>query len=268
MIPLAAFSAVPSASLLAELAPFAALGLLGSLHCAGMCGAFAVAVTTSGSGASRAALRRQSGYVLGKAVTYATLGLALSSGIGTLAHTRAAVAAAWVAGAVLVGLGLAWLGLIPRGRLPIATRLANWTPVRRALDAVRALHRELVRLPGFAGAFGAGAVNGLVPCGLSWGAIALAATATPAAAVLGPFLFGLATAPSLALVGVGAWLLRRPSLRRVAPVVLGLALVAGGLLTALRGTAGGHGGPTCCEHAPATASTFMTPSEVSTPQSP
>jgi hypothetical protein len=233
-------------ALLVDVAPFAALGLLGSLHCAGMCGGFAVAVTAAGRRAPRAVARRQAGYVLGKATTYATLGLALSTGVGGLAHTPAASWAAWAAGGVLVLLGLGWIGLLPRRGPP---RLARIPGAARALAAARTAHRELVRLPGFAGAFGAGAVNGLVPCGLSWAAIALAATAPPAAALLGPFLFGLATAPALAVVGAGAWLLRRAPLRRAAPVLIGLALVAGGLATALRGAPGGHGGPRCCDAA-------------------
>ena len=181
-------------ALLRELLPFAALGVLGALHCAGMCGAFAIAVTTSGSGAARATLRRQTGYVVGKALTYGVLGLALSAGVGGLVSPRLADATAWLAGGVLVVLGLGWLGWLPRLRAP---RLLRGPRTARALERLRTVQRELLRLPGFAGAFGAGAVNGLVPCGLSWAAIAMAATTTPAAALLGPFVFGLATAPAL-----------------------------------------------------------------------
>jgi hypothetical protein len=254
-------------SLVAELLPFAALGLFGSLHCAGMCGGFAVAVTTAGSRASRAAARRQAGYVLGKASTYATLGLALSSGVGSLAHSRAANVAAWAAGGVLVALGLGWLGLIPRGRMPRLPLLPEHV-LARARGGLRAVHAELVRLPGFTGAFGAGAVNGLVPCGLSWAAIALAATASPAAALLGPFLFGLATAPALAVVGAGAWLLRRAHLRRAAPILIGLALVASGLLTGLRGAHGLRAAPSCCEREPASLPVSSALAEASGPSSP
>ena len=62
----------------------------------------------------------------------------------------------------------------------------------------------------------------------------------------GAFAFGLATAPGLALARAGAQL-ASARLRRVAPVVLGVALVAFGVWTVVRGTAAS--GTACCEEA-------------------
>jgi sulfite exporter TauE/SafE len=212
-----------------------------------MCGAFAVAVSAAGAGRAAAVARRQAGYVLGKATSYATLGLAISGGAGRIAAAGAPSVCAWVAGAVLIALGLRQLGLLPRRRAGLPASSERWlAPLGRLVS-------ELQRLPGFAGAFGAGAANGLLPCGLTFGALALAASASPAAALLGPFLFGLATAPALLAVGLGAWLVRgAPPVslrRRLAPVWLGLALITGGVFTGLRGAPGVEAIP-CCESPP------------------
>ena len=57
----------------AALLPFVLLGLLGSVHCAGMCGGFALGVAAGGPRGR--ALGRLGLYALGKALTYAALGL-------------------------------------------------------------------------------------------------------------------------------------------------------------------------------------------------
>ncbi len=93
-------------------------------------------------------------------------------------------------------------------------------------------------------------LNGLLPCGLSWAAVLLAAQQPPPHAALGAFAFGLATAPGLIAVGFGT---RLAGLRswRLAPVVLGLVLIVFGVLTVLRGNPGAglhadHTEPNCC----------------------
>ena len=217
-----------------DLLPFAALGLFGSLHCAGMCGGFAVAVAGRGAG-TRGLTSHLVLHALGKAATYGVLGLAASLGWRLLAPdiVSARTAVSWIAGTVMVLLGLATLGirLFPgRRRLPeVLTRGAD-----RIFSALRAL-------PGSLGTVGIGVANGLVPCGLSWGAIALAAPAPPDVAVLGPFVFGLATSPALAAVTVGAGILRLRS-GRAAPFLLGTSLLLFGAFTLQRGLPEGS----CC----------------------
>ena len=236
----------------AELLPFVTLALLGSLHCAGMCGGFALAVAAGGGQGRGRFARRQLAHALGKALTYGVLGLALSLGLGgNLVDGPLRAAAAWLAGGTLVLLGLGWLGLVPRWR-------PRWGPATRLASGFRWLARQAQGLPGGSGAFAAGAVNGLVPCGLSWAALALAATAAPATAFLGPFVFGWTTAPALALVALGPRLTRAAILRRVRPFLpaaIGLALILWGLTTCLRGaprlhthgTAAAWGAGSCCE---------------------
>jgi sulfite exporter TauE/SafE len=215
--------------MLLELAPFVALALLGTLHCAGMCGAFAIAASASSS-------RTWTGtacYVLGKAFTYALLGV-LAAGAGGVAvragadltGTRlesARAVLAWIVGLSLCGSGLAALGLI-RWPGSLAHKLPAG-PVR--------LFSSVRRLPGISAAFGIGVLTGLLPCGLSWSALLLAAQSRPSTALLGLFAFGLATAPGL--VGMaGGWRLAPAALRTRARFVLGPLLVLLGVFTIAR----------------------------------
>jgi len=250
--------------------PFLALGALGAAHCAGMCGGFALAVSAASPAGRGRALRRQLAYVLGKALTYALLGLLaaraghlLVAGGAEIADPgpegRAAAldgfrrALAWVAGGAMVLLGLSAAGLFaPLAPLaPLAARAGASRPAsgaRRVLAGVRAL-------PGSAGAFGTGLLTGLLPCGLSWGALALATTVTPLSAALGLFAFGLATAPVLIAVGLG-WHGLSVRFRRFALAAAGPLLIVFGVLTAMRGGPPGSGElthrilPDCCtQHA-------------------
>lgn len=240
-----------------ELAPFAALGLFGSLHCAGMCGGFALAVSVSAGAARRRAVVRSLVYLLAKALTYAVLGLLAARLAGVLTHGGATLlggtsadhaaavelarrVAAWVTGALFILFGLSAFGL------PLFP--SHWfaggapRPLRALFDAARSL-------PGLAGAFGLGLANGLLPCGLSWSALALAAGGSPARGALGLFVFGLATAPVLVAVGLaGASLsptIRRRALRVAAPLILVF-----GVLTVARGGGPAEGlAPDCCDRA-------------------
>jgi len=250
------------------LSAFFLLGLGGAAHCVGMCGGFAVAVGTSAPGRP-GAWTRQLCFVSGKAATYLTLGagaILVARALHLAAHegelARAALVAqsalAWLAGTVMVLLGLVRLGLVRPGTLQ-----RPWTRLGRAGGLFTRLFRGARAIGGGAGAFAAGLVTGLLPCGLSWSAIALATQVDPATAILGLGLFDAATAPALTAVGLGGArlaLLRRPSFAALS----GLLLVALGSATIVRGgmapvdlLRGESGGPTvprpdCCgDEAPA-----------------
>ncbi|MCA9687657.1 MAG: sulfite exporter TauE/SafE family protein, partial [Myxococcales bacterium] len=195
------------------------LALAGSLHCAGMCGGFAAMVAARGPGRGLRVAPAMLSYVIGKAISYAILGssLALLAG-GVDARLHASDSAdvahafqgvlAWFVGIALVVAGLAALGVrLPRrfGGIP--------APIARVFEAVR-------DLPGLQGAFGVGVLTGLLPCGLSWSAFAVATSTDPATAAAGLFLFGLGTAP--VLLGIGLLGSSVPlSLRRFGPWIVG-----------------------------------------------
>lgn len=231
------------------LASFLVLGLAGSLHCAGMCGPFALALGGAGRGAARS---RLVAYVLGKCIAYGVLAAFVAGGMGVLAAgaledqeralalTRSVLA--WTASGVMVlagahGVGLRWRGT---GRLTAAMHV----PFAALLGAARTL-------PPLASALTLGLINGCLPCGLSWAAIVLAASHGGAMILVGPALFGLATAPALLGIALGGTLLpvaRGVRLRRAAA----LGLIAFGVFTAARGGFGLGAGakpllPCCAE---------------------
>jgi sulfite exporter TauE/SafE len=82
-----------------------------------------------------------------------------------------------------------------------------------------------------------GMLNGLLPCGLVYGALLVAAsTGGPLPGAAGMMLFGLGTLPALLVVGMGAAAVSvraRQALTRVAGVVIVLV----GLQLSLRGMA-------------------------------
>ncbi len=244
------------------LAPFVLLGLLGAAHCAGMCGGFAIAVAAASGGVRRRLLARQLLYVVGKALTYAVLGLTAATAGHLLAHGGADLLGeparrgevleglrrvmAWVAGATLILFGLGSLGLRP------PRRWSGGAGVGVLSRAYRRLYAGAADLPGLAGPLGIGLVTGLLPCGLSWSAFALGAASDVATASVGLALFGLATGPALILVAVGwTWLSQRA--RGLAARAIGPLLIVFGALTLVRGVPPGGAAeavlPQCCRSA-------------------
>ena len=79
--------------------------------------------------------------------------------------------------------------------------------------------------------FAAGALNGLIPCGLIY--LAVAGSLILAEPMLGAafmFLFGLGTIPALAAVGLFETLLPSSLKNRFSVVFSGIAIIAGGIL--------------------------------------
>jgi sulfite exporter TauE/SafE len=216
--------------MIAEL-PFIVLGgLLGSSHCVGMCGGF---VLTIGLGARSFVenLVRQLLYGLGRLFTYAALGFAagwmglwFSSRKGVLVNAQAWLA--FVAGAILVTQGLTALGVVP-GHLRRARR-GSACPAGSAFRSILSSPRRL-------DVFLAGLLNGFLPCGLVYGALALAASS--AAVVRGSLImaaFGAGTLPLMLLAGLGGSILSLAARRRVFRLAA-VCLTALGILSFSRG---------------------------------
>jgi len=235
----------------AALIPFVLLGLGGSVHCMGMCGGFAALVGEGARRKGRLGVAEQCAYIVGKALTYVVLGLALALATELLLRRGAGLAEggevhqghvltkwrsvmAWVAGGVMVVLGLRVCDL----RLPRLLRRSSNSHgpslLARVTVPLQRYFRSIAALPGLAGAFGVGALTGFLPCGLSFGALALAAASPPIVAVLGMLLFGLCTGPALAVVGLG-WSGLSPRLRQFAGRAAGPLLIVFGVLTIARG---------------------------------
>lgn len=228
-----------------ELWAFLGLALAGGLHCAGMCGGFAIAVAVGGTQGLGARLGRLSSFALGKALTYATLGALVASSLDGLARLApdASLSAARRTLSALAAVGLIGFGLHQLGWRPLST-------ARRSglVELVRPWSERARALGGQTGAFATGLLAGFLPCGLSWSALALAVSHAAPVAAVQLFVFGLGTAPALLLFGCswGALPARAlPALRTVS----GVSLLVFGALLAQRALQSGPRPCGCDAHA-------------------
>lgn len=130
-----------------------ALGLVGSLHCAGMCGPLAMALPVTGRSTLTFATGRAA-YNLGRVITYCLLGI-LFGGLGKT--LLLAGVQRWLS----IGLGVLLLaGLFSSRRLAVSspvTAMVNWLKQRMS---------GMLRRRSFAAMTLLGLLNGLLPCGL------------------------------------------------------------------------------------------------------
>jgi hypothetical protein len=217
--------------------------LVGSLHCAGMCGGLvafyaggAAGAGAVATGAAAAGGRRGAGgawaahaaYSLGRLIVYAaigalagTLGAALDGIGGTLAGVQRVAAvvaglfiAAWGVYSLLIALGFA----VPR--LPVPAAVSR--PVARGIRAVAGQPAALRGLV-------VGLLTGLLPCGWLWAFAATAAGSGSAArGALVMAVFWAGTLPVLVALGAGVQTLAGP-LRRHVPAITAVALIVVGL---------------------------------------
>jgi len=207
------------------LAPVLGASLLGSPHCAGMCGGFVSFY--AGAGGTRPL--SHVAYNAGRLVSYVVLG-ALAGWIGAgldRAGARAGLVpgAALVAGTFMVLWGTAALLAAAGVRLP-APALAR--PAHRAVASVL---RRFARRPPIVRAAAMGLVTTLLPCGFLHVFVATAAgTGSPLRGALLLAVFWLGTVPVMAGLGVLAQGAIGP-LRARLPLVTALFVVVAGVLT-------------------------------------
>lgn len=206
-----------------------AASLLGSAHCAAMCGPLACLATGEGTEPRGRASLPIAWYNLGRLAAYAALGglagwagagldrLGLLAGVSRgAAIVAGALMVLWGVGTALAGLGVA---------APVATqpaRMARWlgSAVRRVRNAP----------PGPRG-LALGLLTALLPCGWLYAFVATAAaTGQMATGVLVMAVFWTGTVPIMAAVGLAAQRGLGPIRRRL-PVATAAILVILGLLT-------------------------------------
>jgi uncharacterized protein len=177
-------------------------GLLGSSHCVGMCGGFAVLLGINRTSV-RANLHGQMIFSLGRVASYATLGGLAGFAGKTLAEHVPAIVNVPAVLCLLAGLFLLWEGLHATGLL----RRRNAVGLGSGC-LFGSLFGTLLKTPGLRNAFSAGVFTGLLPCGLVYAFVSLAATTGDLLhGSLVMILFGLGTVPLMVLTGVGAMLL-------------------------------------------------------------
>lgn len=207
--------------------------LLGSLHCAGMCGAFlAFAVGIDAPMERGARIGLHAAYHLGRLVTYAALGAvagaagAAFDGVGTLVGLQRA--AVIVAGSSMVVFGAIAVLRLNGVRVPKA-------PTPRFMGgALRRVFRSVSGRPPVIRALVTGLATTLLPCGWLWAfVITSAGTGSAPAGALTMAVFWLGTLPVMVALGVGLQRLvgGLGGLGKRVPVITALAVVIVGLFT-------------------------------------
>ncbi|MCB1861952.1 MAG: sulfite exporter TauE/SafE family protein [Gammaproteobacteria bacterium] len=212
------------------------VGLLGGVHCIGMCGGIVGALTFGLPERQRARigalLPYQLAYNLGRVVSYVAAG-AIMGGLGMLIAEFMPVYYAQRVLLAVAGIFMIMLGLYLSGWWLVLNRLES--AGSRLWRLIEPISRRLlpVRTPGQA--LLVGMIWGWIPCGLVYSMLVTAVSAGSAlqgAAVM--LAFALGTLPTLMsiglLAGVAARLSRSPAVRSVA----GALVMLFGVLTIVR----------------------------------
>lgn len=166
------------------------LGLLGSLHCAGMCGPLALALP-QGENRATAFFVGRLVYNLGRVITYCGLGVVF----GLLGKT---LLLAGVQRWLSIALGVALLiGLFT------SRKLALWRPVNALVERLKSRMAALLHRCSFDALLVLGLLNGLLPCGLVYVACAGAtATGDLFNGTLYMLAFGIGTVPMMLAISL------------------------------------------------------------------
>ncbi len=215
------------------------IGLMGSAHCAAMCGGIAGALSLGIDENRQHKLPVIAGFHIGRILSYALIGALLGSVMVALSgHIKpVSVALRIFAGLLLIAMGLYvanwWRGLtsLERVGVPIWSRLQPLT-------------RKLLPVKSAGGALALGGLWGWLPCGLVYSALSWAVTAeSTLEAASRMLLFGIGTLPAMVTMSIAAdtsrRLLQQQNTRRVAGILL-IGFGVWTLVTPLQMLAGGH----------------------------
>lgn len=202
------------------------LGIMGSFHCAGMCGPIAIALPLHGNSVGGKILGG-SLYNLGRTITYVIMGTLFG----------------------MLGQGLALIGFqqkisVVMGSLMIISVLfpalfrnqysleKSWS---RLVGKLKTTIGKMFSIRSYQSLFFIGMLNGLLPCGLVYMALAGAiGTGSAALGTLYMLLFGMGTIPMLLAISLAGNLLSltvRKRINRLIPILVVLV----GILFILRG---------------------------------
>lgn len=224
--------------------------LMGSFHCAGMCGAF-VAVAAADLGPRPDGARPPARWALmgaynaGRLVSYVLLG-AVMGAAGGAADLGGKLAGLQETAAVLAGSAMVVFGSVGLARAAGVRVGAGARAGGRGVLATLAArgHRAAFSWPPLERALAIGLLTTLLPCGWLYAfAITAAGTGDAAWGAATMAVFWVGTLPVMAALGAGAVRLAGP-LKRHAPVAAGVLLVAGGAWTVQARLVGAaaHGG--------------------------
>lgn len=202
------------------------LGLMGSFHCAGMCGPIAIALPLHGNTIPQK-IFGGSLYNIGRTITYGIMGAIfglLGQGISMIGFQQKISA---IMGSIMI-ISVLFPALFNNGyRLD-----KNWLSL---VGKLKKSIGEMFSIRSFSSLFFIGLLNGLLPCGLVYMAIAGAiGTGNAVQGTLYMILFGLGTIPMLLTISVAGNMMSqaiRGKINKLIPVLV----VVVGLLFILRG---------------------------------
>jgi sulfite exporter TauE/SafE len=234
--------------------------VLGSLHCAGMCGAFlAIAL-----GDSKGRVATQAAYHLGRLATYLSLGVAAGA-LGRALDLGSALAGLRPVAALLAGGMMVTFGVI--SYLRWTGRKVGFRPPAFLAGLAGLGYQVAMRRGPVARAGLIGLLTTLLPCGWLYVFVAAAAgTASPVAGAASMAAFWVGTLPVMVALGAGIRSLSGALGPRLQPlacgamVVVGLWTLAGratlvpsrllGQTPSVAAVAEGHVAPPCCKEKP------------------
>lgn len=164
-------------------------GLAGSFHCIGMCGPIALALPVGRLSLFHATISRIL-YNLGRITTYGILGTAFG-----YFGKKLFVAGFQQQLSVLIGIFMIF-SILPN-------RLFTWNPFQKLTHFLMATFKKIFPINSPFGFIFLGLLNGLLPCGFVYTALAGAsATSTPTEGAIFMIFFGLGTAPMMFSIGI------------------------------------------------------------------
>ena len=212
----------------ALLASVLGASLLGSLHCAGMCGGFVGFYAAAPALGKRRALGPHLAYSAGRLAAYATLGAAAGAVGAALDTTTGALlgaqrVAAVVSGLLIVVWGVVSLAEVFGARVPRPSTPPGLTAaVSHAIAAVAGSSPP-------ARALVVGLLTGCLPCGWLYAFVVVAAgTGSALAGAVLMAVFWAGTLPVMLGLGLGIHVLAAP-LRRQVPAACAVAMIVVGL---------------------------------------
>jgi len=201
------------------------LGLMGSFHCVGMCGPIALALPLRGN----SFLEKAFGgilYNLGRTVTYGLMGAVfglLGQGLEMMGFQR------WIS--VIMGSVMILSVLFPA----LFKNMGFESGIFSFVGSLKKKLQKLFAVKSYGGLFSIGVLNGLLPCGLVYMAIAGAlGTGDITFSTLFMVLFGLGTLPILLVISLAGNVITtkaRTKLTKIVPFVI----VFVGIIFVLRG---------------------------------
>ncbi len=208
-----------------------ASSVLGSAHCAGMCGGLALAASGPMGAKDGSRTMRQAGYHVGRLVSYAVVG-AIAGLVGAAVDDAGTLVGVQRVAAIVAGSMIALMGVIAIARAVGLRVPAASVPMPMVRMAQR-VHAATLRLPPNARGLPLGLATPLLPCGWLYAFAAIAAaSASVALGVMVMAAFWLGTVPAVVIASNGARI-AFARLGRAAPIVAGIAMIAVGLHAAL-----------------------------------